>query len=420
MMKINFILTGLLLLIVSASQAQNWIQVVSGTTKKLNTIDFPSATVGYIGGNDSILLKTSDGGKTWNKLNYSGVTFYPNGEHIINLDFINENIGFMAVGPYNGSYKTIDGGNTWTAIPNLITCFNHGIFFFDENNGFIGGSGCFQGELMNRLSSGTWGAANINSNSFLADNYIVDIDFLNANVGLAASKSGYVFRTIDGGQNWDTISASITKNPLTSVLFVNSNLVYAGYSAVNTGFGLYFSTDGGLTWQEDMNSATFLYPDFNSLHKSEDGMVYSGGYTQSMTNGVIFNSPGDGSTWNFSLLDFQINAISSHSDSVVFGVGENGYIVVNKDLLSLGASINEYNSNDFKLFPNPVTSELNIVHKDGFINENGQIAIFSMTGELVFSEKFSPKINLKELSNGVYMVQVITEKGIVTERIVKN
>jgi photosystem II stability/assembly factor-like uncharacterized protein len=44
-------------------KAQVWYQVETNTHKKLNTIDFPSASIGYVGGNDSILLKSIDGGK---------------------------------------------------------------------------------------------------------------------------------------------------------------------------------------------------------------------------------------------------------------------------------------------------------------------------------------------------------------------
>src|SRR5687768_13877794 len=83
-----------------------WYEIPTGTTKKLNTIHFPSSTVGYIGGNDSLLLKTIDGGETWNPVAFTGVTFYPGGEHIINLKFVSETIGYMAVGPYSGTYKT--------------------------------------------------------------------------------------------------------------------------------------------------------------------------------------------------------------------------------------------------------------------------------------------------------------------------
>ncbi len=407
------------MLIGSTCQAQNWFQVTSGTTKKLNTIDFPSATIGYIGGNDSILLKTVDGGQTWNELNYSGVTYMPGGEHIVNLDFVTENIGFMTVGPYSGSFKTINGGTTWTAITGLNTCYNQGMYFFDENNGFIGGAGCFQGELIDQLIAGSWTSATVNTSTWDAQNSVVDIDFFDANNGLAASRSGYILRTIDGGQNWDTIPASLEMNPLTSVIIINSTLAYAGYESSNTGFGLYISFDGGLTWEEDINSATFLYPDFMSLHQSGDGTVYSGGNSSSMTSGVIFDSPGDGISWNYAIVDFQINDISSHSDTIAFGIGDNGYIVVNQDWTSLGISTNELSSDKLEIFPNPVTNELNFKNTEELMVENAHIKIFSMTGELVHAENFHSQIILEKLKSGIYLVKIESENGTITRKLIK-
>jgi photosystem II stability/assembly factor-like uncharacterized protein len=410
-----------LFMIAASSRAQEWFQVASGTNKKLNAIDFPSATVGYIGGNDSLLLKTTDGGQNWSPVNYSGITYYPGGEHIVNLKFINENIGFIAVGPYAGSYKTIDGGSTWTALTELTTCFNEGLYFFDENNGFIGGSGCFQGEKMNKMTAGVWSEPTINTPTWNAEHRIADYDFSSANFGLAASRSGYVLRTTDAGANWDTIpTPSSPMNPLTSILIVNNNLAYAGYESINSGFGLYISTDSGLTWQEDMNSATFLYPDFMCLHESGNGTVFSGGNSSSMSSGAIFESPGDGSTWNYSIVDEQINDISSYNDTIVFAVGDSGYIIINQDWGTASLVNLPLNSLPVEVYPNPVENVLNLIIDEDLIADNSRIKVFSISGELVHSEVFSMQINLGKLKSGIYLVDIETINGLTTKRIIKH
>jgi len=414
-------LAGFALLISTvSSQAQEWFQVNSGTNKKLNTIDFPSSTIGYIGGNDSLLLKTTDGGQNWSPVNYTGITFFPGGEHIINLQFITEDIGFLAVGPYSGSYKTIDGGLTWTPIIDLTTCFNQGLYFFDENNGFIGGSGCFQGEKMNKMTAGVWSEPTINTPTWTADNLIVDYDFSSSNFGLAASRSGYVLRTTDGGANWDTIpTPGAVMNPLTSILIVNNNLAYAGYVSLNIGFGLYVSIDNGLTWQEDINSATFLYPDFMCLHQSGDGKIFSGGYSPTTESGVIFQNPGQWSLWESFGLDQSINSIDSYYDSIVFAVGDSGYIIVNQDWAVAGIDENLNSSVQFDMYPNPTSSKVNFKIGTDFIIENAHINIFSLTGELVHAEEFQHEIQLNKLQTGIYLVTIETENGSFTRRLVK-
>lgn len=415
-MKRKMILAGFALFIITvSSHAQEWFQVTSGTNKKLNTIDFPSATVGYIGGNDSLLLKTIDGGQNWSPVNYAGITFFPGGEHIINLQFITENIGFITVGPYSGSFKTIDGGLSWTAITGLNTCYNQGLFFFDEQNGFIGGAGCFQGELIDQLNSGVWTATTINTSTWNAQNMIVDIDFLDANNGLAASRSGYVLRTTDGGANWDTIpTPGSIMNPLTSVQIINSNLAYVGYESINTGFGLYISTDNGLTWQEDMNSATFLYPDFMCLHESGNGTIFSGGNSSSMSSGAIFDSPGDGTTWNYSIVDQQINDISSYNDTLVFAVGDSGYIVVNHDLGI--AAISENSEIQFDIYPNPTSEKLYIQTEP---ISGTKMKIVSLTGTTVLECVLQPEINVANFKSGVYFIEIISNGTIARKKFIK-
>jgi photosystem II stability/assembly factor-like uncharacterized protein len=113
----SIILIQLIVLAISFSAyAQNWTQINSGTNKKINTICFTSSTIGYLGGNDSLLMKTTDGGATWSNINFNGINFLTGGEHIINMQFLNDNVGFITVGPYSGSYGTTDGGLTWNAI----------------------------------------------------------------------------------------------------------------------------------------------------------------------------------------------------------------------------------------------------------------------------------------------------------------
>ena len=289
-MKTLFILIALIAISISASSQTTWYQIPTGTDKKLNTIDFPTTAVGYIGGNDSLLLKTIDGGKTWNSLNYTGITFYPGEEHIINLKFVSAQIGYLAAGPYGGIYKTVDAGLTWTAMtPAGVLCFSGGLYFFDENNGFFGGSGCFQGETIEKLVGGTMTTTTINTPTWLAENQVVDFDFLNTSFGLAASYSGYILRTTDGGSTWDTIpTGQPNLVPLTSIAIYNDTIAYAGYDDLGAGFGILRTIDAGLTWQQDLSSATFYYPAYLSVHKSGNQNIYSGAKPDFSAGGLIF------------------------------------------------------------------------------------------------------------------------------------
>lgn len=417
MKKIGLIHT--LLLATFFASGQNWHQIPSGTNSRLNVIDFPSASVGYIGGNDSTLLKTTDGGQTWNPVNFTGVDFLPGGEDILKLQFVNETTGFMTIGPYSGSYKTTDGGQTWTLLSlSSNMCYNEGLFFTDENNGFIAGSGCFQGELVDRLSNGTWSAATISTTTFNPMERITDLDFRGSN-GLASSYGGRFLRTSNGGLNWDTIASPYGNSiPILSVAFVDDTLCYAGYDAEDGGgFGLMRSTDAGLTWDTEVDMATFFYPDYYGVHVATNDNVYAGAKSYMQTSGLIFRRYTDGS-WMYESVDHPVYEFSSYGDSVVFAVGDSGYIITNIPPAQLATEELFQQDDLFTAFPNPVTDLLRI---EGSLEAGTTFTIHTADGRLVSSGILSSNqtIDCQALKSGVFLLTVRSGKNVQTLRILR-
>ena len=81
-------------------------------------MSFGTNLVGYIGGDDSTLLKSTDGGYSWTPQSTSGMQFTQGLQDIIQVDFIDALNGTAIVGraPYSGLvYKTVDGGDIWVA-----------------------------------------------------------------------------------------------------------------------------------------------------------------------------------------------------------------------------------------------------------------------------------------------------------------
>lgn len=93
---------------------------------------------------NAVILKTSDGGKSWKKVYQSERPF----ECTWKASFPTKEVGYVTIQSYNPDpnvkqqriAKTIDGGNTWNEI-NLIEdagAREFGIGFIDENHGFVG------------------------------------------------------------------------------------------------------------------------------------------------------------------------------------------------------------------------------------------------------------------------------------------
>jgi photosystem II stability/assembly factor-like uncharacterized protein/pimeloyl-ACP methyl ester carboxylesterase len=93
---------------------------------------------------NALILKTSDGGKTWKKVYQSNRPF----EGTWKASFPTKEVGYVTIQSYNPDpnvkqqriAKTTDGGNTWQEI-NLVEdaeAREFGIGFVDENHGFVG------------------------------------------------------------------------------------------------------------------------------------------------------------------------------------------------------------------------------------------------------------------------------------------
>lgn len=367
--------------------------------------------VGYIGGNDSLLLKTLNGGDTWLPLSFTGVTFYPGGDAVLNLKFVSETVGFMTVGPYSGTYKTIDGGATWTVIDNIYACYNSGLYFFDENNGFLGGAGCFSGEIINKLSAGTWTESNMNPLFIQSNGLVNNFDFNTTDMGLATGTSHYFFRTMDGGLTWDSIPNNLDPtDTLTSVLFVNNSTVLATYLHNQSAeFGVLISTDTGLTWQADMDFATFDYPRMYASEKAGNGRIYVGGESSNGVGsipGLIFEGDVSSTNWTFATVENSIYAFDSYNDSVVFAVGDNGYIIVNQEFDHLGlypAAVEK----DLAIYPNPNPGNFTIFHNAKQFN---RIELIDASGKIIYEKELAPsystEINIVNAKGGVYQLRM--------------
>lgn len=103
-----------------------------------------AATDEDVSKSNALIIKTTDGGKTWKKVYQSNRPF----ETTWKASFPTDKIGYVTIQSYNPDpnvkqqriAKTTDGGETWTEI-NLVEdagARQFGIGFIDENHGFVG------------------------------------------------------------------------------------------------------------------------------------------------------------------------------------------------------------------------------------------------------------------------------------------
>lgn len=190
------------------------------------------------------LFKTIDGGKTWSK------TFFKEYYYIYSLRFINEKVGFAIGEPifdFLQLLKTEDGGETWNvAARGLGTTQNVTPFSTIDSTVF---HLTYKNTIMKSPNAGkTWREVG----SIAPDVYL--------GMHFTDTKTGYIYsvskmnKTIDGGASWQTIDFPYNKSyPLLN--FINNQEIVGISSSENGQFG-FTTSDGGITWKK----ANATYP----------------------------------------------------------------------------------------------------------------------------------------------------------------
>ena len=204
---------------------------------------------GWICGFNGKVIRTNDGGLTWQGVTVPGVN------QLESIHFANKRVGYTSG---DGKiFKSIDSGATWKDITGTITLDGAalwGNFFADENNGCVVGGGCgfFSTQYFYRTTDGgnTWNLFMGNT----SNTGMTDVMLLEPN-GLAyAVSSGYIWKSTNGGRSWSIFSKSGGTDWQEDLqIFGNSILVpYSGDCEGNNepNSGIRMSTDAGKNWKQ--------------------------------------------------------------------------------------------------------------------------------------------------------------------------
>lgn len=226
--------TKLLLLLIflfnNVYSQPGWFTQNSGTTSELQSIWMLNESTGYVGGSNSQLLKTSNGGTNWTPL-------LVNLNNIFSVRFINENTGFCLGSSISGdlySAKTTDGGLNWNL--GFVDTVNTGASqFINSNTGYtVDSTGIFK----STDGGSSWTLIQASSG-----NIPTNLFFINQNFGWVCGRNGMIRKTTDGGLNWLIVNCGSQTN-LRDVFFVNG---FTGW-AVGDDSRVYKSTNMGDTW----------------------------------------------------------------------------------------------------------------------------------------------------------------------------
>jgi photosystem II stability/assembly factor-like uncharacterized protein len=280
-----------------------WSTQTSPTASNLYDIQFIGKQYGWIVGNDwvdanskshspssTVFLRTTDAGGTWMKQSIPGTAVWK-------LKFLNTSLGW-AVGETDGHrgliLKTTNGGVSWNTVDSSFSnMYMQAISIVDSLHMWIiaGSSSDTLGRIYRSINGGsTWIA--VDSPKIAEPN---DMFFVDTLKGFAVGEFGGIVRTVDGGVTWQQVVYVLSQfgnfSPLRKVFFTtrDSGWAIGGISGVETKVR---TTDGGATWQ---TSNTFVGSSLHGLHfaDSRNGWTVGG-----VNAGLVIERTTDGGiTW---------------------------------------------------------------------------------------------------------------------------
>jgi len=238
-------------LIKTINGGDSWSDITFAPDKCGGGSYFLNPEVGFYAFADSLfwnssIARTADGGSTWETV-YSGTGW------ISYFHFVDADHGYATVN--NGTVlKTADGGFTWFAVNLPGPLWGSGLFFLDENIGFVGGGPPSVTVSMYKTINGglTW-------SSVTAPNMIFKILFTDQTKGYALSVNttgaGIMVKSTDAGNTWVTETTPV--NNLRGMDFLNNDL---GYAVGDSGAIIKYDKSTGTGNEISMNEWFTLYP----------------------------------------------------------------------------------------------------------------------------------------------------------------
>lgn len=180
----------------------------------------------------SYLLKTSDGGAHWERIEFGG----DRRERIAKV-FFGENGAGAAIGESGAYFALQDDKKTWKKMPAPVRyLLLDGIFTDDSHGALVGAGGTI---LFTEDAGSSWNKSNVSGGSSAKLNAVF---FINQKTGWTVGSQGKIYQTFNGGKQWREQNSNTSKN-LTDVFFCDTA---EGWAVGEEGLILHTTTAGNV------------------------------------------------------------------------------------------------------------------------------------------------------------------------------
>jgi photosystem II stability/assembly factor-like uncharacterized protein len=322
----------------------NWQQLTVPGGVYLRAISMASAQVGFAAGELGKVLRTTDGGDTWQYVLNQGFPYYyygcqaideqtvivsgfqnQSGEGIIrwsedggqtwgpvvalpgpggvkwlaHVEFIDPDRGIVEAAWAGGIHRTTNGGRTaddWTYVEPSGSWFLGTFTYLPDGRVWLAGI-----DIVNSPDHGvSW--SQLPSTSAIFDGPIAILESNQGFVGggtISPAVAGWVYETSDGGSSWSPSPVLTTPYPVRGLMLLDEDRAWAvgGNVFTNVG-GIWGTTDGGETWALEQNTANETI-DLDWVRVDSDFVdVYAAGYVSQIWRARVFAPTGAPCPWD--------------------------------------------------------------------------------------------------------------------------
>ncbi|MCX7879216.1 MAG: YCF48-related protein [Ignavibacteria bacterium] len=362
---------------------------------------FHNSKVGFVCGYNGALLKTTNGGFSWRKIDLK------TNSNLYGIVFLNSDVG-LVVGDKSSIYKTINGGETWVPISLETLIDIKGIKRVNDSL-IVWGS---KGEV---LLSKDMGASWLKV-ATLSNEEIKGIERLPSGKFIVITNSGKIFSTYDF-ISFRKLYEDNTFNP-TSVAFYND---FVGFVSGKQPYFLQ-TTDGGESWKKQRLVSNRI---MNAMVFSGDSLFLAGQYATLLLAADLGNfwaplAGGSGPRANM----WRAYYYENQGREMLFMATEAGLFVLDYPLTA--SEIHGNSESLLKAFVLPGNNSLFLDYKSPKNNyDKIVLRLFNILGQLEFETEL-PLFNSKfqdfvifpfRLTSGLYLIQVTEGQSLVTKKI---
>jgi len=437
----------------SSSGGTSWTEQYSSNGRRILDLSFANNLTGWAVGQQNLLLKTSNGGESWES-QFETITLPSNA--LYDVHFANPDTG-IALGYWGILLKTTDGGKNWINKSVDSSNWFNSVYFVDSKTGWAAATG----KILKTTDYGDSWQTQISGNY----GWLYSVHFTDSLNGWVVGANGSIFNTNNGGIDW-LIRTDITSESIQSIHFLDHDNAWmvGGYGTILK------STDAGITWENKpsgtskwLYSVYFINPltgwvigSAGTILKTTDGgetwvnqydtsthKLLSVFFTDSNhgwvvgSYGLILKTTDGGANW-----ESESSNTTSSLESIYFVNSTTGWIVGNGSTILKttdgGVTFIEVEENGFNSpgnfalhqnYPNPFNPSTKISWQSP-VGSWQVLKVFDVLGREVailvdeYKEagyhevEFQSSVGSRQLASGIYYYQLKAESFIETKKMI--